>query len=205
MNLYHRTPVWRSFFFHSIRVEKAPTDLWNMQQLIAEVRPDLILETGAFRGGSALVWANILNGLGLTGSRVLTVDIANLTHEAALDPLWNRYVEFYLGSSTDPALVAELARRARGKRVLVTLDSDHSAPHVLRELRLYSPLVSRGSYLIVEDTGMDGIPAYPDSFPGPLAAVTLFLDQGGRRDFEPDPARENLGITFNPGGWLRRK
>lgn len=205
MSLYHHTPVWRSFWFHSIRIEKSPTDLWNMQQLISELRPDFIVETGTFRGGSALFWANALNGLGLTRSRVLTVDVSDFTSEAALDPLWPRYIEFFRGSSTDPAIVDQLRRRTHGARVLVTLDSDHAAHHVLRELRMYAPLVSQGSYLIVEDTEMDGVPTYPESFPGPLAAVTLFLKEGGAAQFESDATRERLGITYNPAGWLRRK
>ena len=205
MLLYHQTPIWRSFWFHSILCEKNPLDMWVMQDLIRRIRPEFIVETGTYRGGSALFWANALNGAGLAGSKVLTVDIADLTQEASCDPLWSRYVEFYRGSSTDASIVASIAAKVRGRRTLITLDSDHSAQHVLRELRLYSPLVSQGSYIVVEDTGMDGVPAYPSSFPGPLAAVTLFLKEGGGKEFLQDPSCEQMGITFNPGGWLRRR
>ena len=114
-------------------------------------------------------------------------------------------VEFLPGSSTDPALVARIARRVQGRKTLVTLDSDHSMRHVLQELRMYSPLVSSGSYLVVEDTHYDGVPTQPDFGPGPTAAVRRFLAEGGSRDFEPDLTREALVMTFNPGGWLRRK
>lgn len=205
MKLFHETPIWRNFRFHAIQIEKSPLDLWSMQDAIQEIRPDFIVETGTFRGGSALFWANALNGLGLTASRVLTVDISNYNQDASLDPLWAKYVEFMQGSSTDPEIVARIAARVRGRKTLITLDSDHAAPHVLRELRMYSSLVSRGSYIVVEDTEMDGVPTYPESFPGPLAAVTQFLAEGGDKEFAPDASREQMGITYNPGGWLRRK
>lgn len=205
MKLFHETPIWRSFRFHAIQIEKSPLDLWSMQDAIQEIRPDFIVETGTFRGGSALFWANALNGLGLTASRVLTVDISNYNQDASLDPLWAKYVEFMQGSSTDPEIVARIAARVRGRKTLITLDSDHAAPHVLRELRMYSSLVSRGSYIVVEDTEMDGVPTYPESFPGPLAAVTQFLAEGGDKEFAPDASREQMGITYNPGGWLRRR
>ncbi|MBL0160155.1 MAG: class I SAM-dependent methyltransferase [Bryobacterales bacterium] len=205
MKLFHDTPIWRNFRFHAIQIEKSPLDLWYMQEAIEKIRPDFIVETGTYRGGSALFWANALNGAGLTSSRVLTVDISNYCVDAAQDPLWARYVEFFQGSSTDPAIVAKLAARVRGRKTLITLDSDHSGHHVLRELRMYSPLVSAGSYLVVEDTDMDGVPTYPDSFPGPMAAVTQFLSEGGAAQFQPDATREQMGITYNPGGWLRRK
>jgi cephalosporin hydroxylase len=205
MSIYHETPIWRSFWFHSILCEKNPLDLWVMQDLIWRIRPEFIIETGTLRGGSALFWANTLNGIGLTGSKVLTVDITDFTQEASCDRLWSKYVEFYHGSSTDASIVAGIAAKVRGHRTLITLDSDHSAQHVLRELRLYSPLVSRDSYIVVEDSGMDGVPTYPGSFPGPLAAVTLFLKEGGEKEFLQDASREQMGITFNPGGWLRRK
>jgi cephalosporin hydroxylase len=66
-------------------------------------------------------------------------------------------------------------------------------------------MVSRGSYLVVEDTHLDGVPTSPESGPGPHAAVEQFLREGGRADFEIDLSRENMIMTFNPGGWLRRK
>jgi len=176
-----------------------------MQQIIYEVQPDFIVETGTWRGGSALYWAHTLHGMGLENSRVLTVDIQNLTQGASQHFLWKQYVQFFLGSSTDPAVVSRIAERVKGRRTLVTLDSDHSMPHVLRELRMYSPLVSSGSYLIVEDTHYDGVPTQPGFGPGPTAALRRFLDEGGSRDFEPDLTREALVMTFNPGGWLRRR
>jgi cephalosporin hydroxylase len=206
MKLFHELPVWRHMWFHNVPIEKNPLDLWMMQQIMYEVQPDFVVETGTFRGGSALYWAHTLNGLGLEKSRVLTVDISDYVKGVAdAHPLWKKYVTFYLGSSTDPAIVAKIAQTVKGKKVIVTLDSDHTMKHVLEELKLYAPMVSRGSYLVVEDTHMDGVPTAPGFGPGPLAATRKFLADGGSKDFEQDLTREAYVMTFNPGGWLRRK
>ena len=205
MKLFHEVPVWQHMFFQNVQIEKNPLDLWMMQQIIYEQRPDLIIETGTWRGGSALYWAYTLNGMGLENSRVATVDIQDLTKTAAANPLWNKYVNFFLGSSTDPAIVARIAGLAKGKKVLVTLDSDHSMGHVINELHAYAPMVSRGSYLVVEDTHMDGVPTAPDFGPGPMAAVRKFLEEDAGKEFTQDLTREAYIMTFNPGGWLVRK
>jgi cephalosporin hydroxylase len=205
MKLFHQLPVWENLWFHNVRVIKNPLDLWMMQQIIYEVQPDFIVETGTWRGGSALYWANVLEGMGLEKSRVVTVDIQDSTQQASRDWLWKKYVDFYLGSSTDPEIVSAIARRVEGRKTIVTLDSDHAMQHVLRELRMYSPMISRGSYLVVEDTHLDGVPTHPEDGPGPLAATLEFLEEGGNREFEPDFSREKMVMTFNPGGWLRRK
>jgi cephalosporin hydroxylase len=96
-----------------------------------------------------------------------------------------------------------VAERAAGAgRVLVVLDSDHSRDHVLAELRAYAPLVTPGSYLVVEDTNVNGHPVYEAFGPGPMEAVQDFLKE--RDDFEVDRSREKFLLTFNPGGWLRK-
>jgi cephalosporin hydroxylase len=87
--------------------------------------------------------------------------------------------------------------------VLVILDSDHTKDHVLAEMRAYGPLVTRGSYLIVEDTNINGHPVLPDFGPGPWEAVEEFLQ--GNDQFQVDRSREKLLMTFNPMGYLRRQ
>jgi cephalosporin hydroxylase len=205
MKLFHELPVWSHMWFENVPIEKSPLDLWMMQQIIYETRPDFIIETGTFRGGSALYWAYTLNGMGLENSCVFTADIQDLTATAATNPLWKKYVTFFKGSSTAPEIVADIAQRVKGRKVLVTLDSDHSASHVLAEMKAYGPMVSRGSYLVVEDTHMDGVPTAPDFGPGPMTAVLEFLKEGGSKDFTQDLSREAFIMTFNPGGWLKRK
>jgi len=205
MRLFHELPIWESLTFHGVRIIKNPLDLWMLQQIAWEVKPDYIVETGTWQGGSALWWAQTLDGAGLENSRVLTVDIQNLTAAASKQALWRKYVTFSLGSSTDPKIVAATLERVKGKRVIVNLDSDHSMPHVLEELKMYAPMVSKGSYILVEDTHLDGVPTHPEQGPGPMAAVRQFLKEGGSNDFEQDFSREALVMTSYPGGWLRRK
>jgi cephalosporin hydroxylase len=205
MRLFHKLPISMNLWFQNQRVIKNPIDLWECQRIVDEVRPDFIIETGTYLGGSALFWANTLNGLGLTQSRVLTIDIMDFCRGAAAQKLWRRYVEFFLSSSTDPKLAATLAARVAGKKVLVSLDSNHETHHVLNELAIYAPMVSRGSYIIVEDSHIDGVPNYPEQGPGPMAAIAIFLKDGGAKDFDQDLTRERLGSTYYPGGWLRRK
>ncbi len=196
MRIFHDLPIWESLHFQNVQIMKNPLDLWVMQDLAWEVRPDFVIETGTLYGGSALYWAHTLNGMGLENARVLTVDIQDLTKGASTNPLWKRYVDFYLGSSTDPKIVGNMAAKVKNARVIVNLDSDHSRDHVLRELHMYAPLVSAGSYIAVEDTHLDGVPTHPEQGPGPMAAVRQFLSEDAGKDFE---------MTSYPGGWLKRK
>ena len=205
MKVFHSLKVWDSLRFHNVRIIKNPLDLWMLQQIAYEIQPDFVVETGTWQGGSALYWAHTLNGMGLENARVLTVDIQDQTSVASTHALWKKYVEFFKGSSTDPKLVSQIAQRVKGAKVIVNLDSDHSMAHVLEELRMYSPMVSKGSYIAVEDTHIDGIPTNPAEGPGPMAGVRKFLAEGGSKDFEQDFTREAMVMTSYPGGWLRRK
>jgi cephalosporin hydroxylase len=179
-----------------VRTDKCPLDLWIYQELLTELRPDLIVETGTAFGGSALYLASICDLL--DHGSVVTIDV----QEQRLRPEHPR-IEYVLGSSTDPDVVASVkARISPDDTVLVILDSDHSKNHVLQELRLYGPLVTRGSYLICEDTILNGHPVSPEFGPGPMEAVQDFL--ASTPDFVADGGREKLYLTFNRNGYLRR-
>jgi cephalosporin hydroxylase len=201
--LFHDLDIWRNMWFLGIPIQKNPCDLWMMQQIVYETKPDVIVETGTFRGGSALYFAHMLEGMGLTDSKVITCDVEDACREAATLPLWQKHVEFILGSSTDEKTLERIRQACQGKRVLVVLDSLHEKDHVLKELDLYAPLVSAGSYLIVEDTNSDGVPVFPGSI-GPTAAVQAFLPTEQGKLFKQDVSREAMVLTFNPGGWLKK-
>jgi len=134
--------------------------------------------------------------------RVITIDIQKLVDEPAMPPIWKQKVDFILGSSTDPQVVAEVTRRVGKGRTMFLFDSDHRAPHVLAEMRAYGPLVSPGSYMIVQDTDINGHPVLPGWGPGPMEAVDEFLQKDDH--FQVDPAQERLMFTMHPRGYLKR-
>lgn len=196
--LYYRTghATWMNTRWLGVRVFKCPLDLWIYQELLFDLRPDVVVETGTFSGGSALFIAGCMDHIGQ--GRVLTVDI-----QAQPDLPVHPRVTYVSGSSTAPDVVDRIAAEtSEAGVVMVILDSDHSRDHVLAELQAYAPLVTKGSYLVVEDTNVNGHPVRRDFGPGPMEAVDAFLAQ--RSDFVVDPEREKFYLTFNPRGFLRR-
>jgi cephalosporin hydroxylase len=188
--------TWKDTRWLGVPIWKCPLDLWIYQELIHELAPDLVVETGTAYGGSGLYLAMLCEAEGR--GEVVSVDIGEWPDR----PLHQR-LTYLTGSSTDRALVERVAERARGLgSVLVALDSDHSYEHVLAELRAYSPIVTPGSYLIVEDTNINAHPVYEDFGPGPMEAVQDFLKE--HDDFAADPAREKFLLSFNPHGWLKK-
>jgi cephalosporin hydroxylase len=189
--------TWKQTFWLGVTVRKCAFDLWTYQEILVDTRPDLIVETGTYLGGSAFYLAGICDLLG--NGKIVTVDIS-----APPGRPRHRRITYLQGSSTDPGIVVRVARRARtAKRVMVVLDSNHSRDHVLRELEAYGPLVTPGCYLVVEDTNVNGNPVLPDHGPGPMEAVEEFLATTDA--FEVDRSRENRLLTFNPGGYLKRR
>jgi cephalosporin hydroxylase len=176
-------------------VLKNPLDLWVYQEIMADTRPELVVETGTYRGGSAHFFASVCDLLG--AGEVVSIDIEPLRDDYPQHPR----ITYLAGrSSTDPDVVAEVAERAEGRRTLIVLDSDHSQAHVEVELEAYAPLVPVGCYLVVEDSNIGQI--RKDLLPGPLEAVETFLAKTD--EFEIDREREKFLITFNPSGYLRR-
>jgi cephalosporin hydroxylase len=191
-----RTETWGETYWLGHRVLKCPLDLWIYQEILHELRPELIVETGTYRGGSALFLASICDLLGR--GEVVTIDSKRQRGRPR-----NRRITYLHGSSTAPEITRQVERRAKGKRpILVILDSGHGKAHVLDELRTYAPLVTPGSYLIVEDTNLNGHPVEPGHGPGPAEAVAAFLAENAA--FHRDPSREKLLLTFNPDGYLQK-
>src|SRR5262245_2178064 len=163
---YHRNgeTTFNNTRWLGVLTQKTPLDLWIFQEILSELKPDVLVEAGTYRGGSAYYFASIFDML--NHGRVITIDIEDFPGKPSHPRL-----TFLLGSSTAPEIVAKVKSAIRpGERVMVVLDSDHQASHVLDELNLYSPLVSPGSYLIVEDTHFNGNPILPKFGPGPMEA-----------------------------------
>jgi len=187
-----------------------PQDILGMQEIIWQVKPEVIIETGIAHGGSLIFHASLLELIGGTG-RVLGVDVDIRAHNrAAIEqhPMSKR-VTMLEGSSVDKAIVRQVSDFARGRKpVLVALDSNHTHEHVLQELKLYGPLVTKGSYLVVYDTVIEQMPEefFLDRPWGqgnnPKTAVHEFLRESDRFEIDYE-MQHKLLITVAPDGYLR--
>jgi cephalosporin hydroxylase len=180
---------------------KLPFDAIVIQEIIAETLPDLIIETGTAKGGSALFYASIMEMLGTLGT-VVTIDIISEIPEDVLKARACSRIKFIEGSSITPRVVEQVRQLASGKKCMVILDSWHSYDHVCKELELYAPFVSKGCYLIVEDSHVSGHPVEWSYGPGPFEAIWDFLKLNS--EFQIDFRREKHLMTFNPCGYLLR-
>lgn len=191
--------TWAETYFLGTPIFKCPLDLWVYQEMVYRLRPDFIVETGTNYGGSARYFGTLCDLVG--HGEVITVDVTD--HYNAGDIPRHERVRYLLGSSTSEEVVREIRRLVAGaETVLVVLDSDHHAEHVLAELRAYEGLVTRGSYLVVEDSNLNGNPVKQNYGPGPREAIEEFLRETS--DFIVDREPEKFLMTFNPGGFLKR-
>ena len=193
-----------------------PQDLVAVQEIIWEVKPDLIIETGVAHGGSAVFFASLLELNAQCGgprdAEVWCVEIDLRTHNReALEshPMYSR-LRIFDGSSIDEKIVSVIAdKAAKCQRVMVILDSNHTHEHVLGELKLYASLVSVGSYCVVFDTviedldGVDFVDRPWGKGDNPKTAVAEFMKTNS--DFIVDIAiDEKLLISAAPSGYLKR-
>jgi cephalosporin hydroxylase len=197
--LYYDSHVWRGRTrWLGVETQKCPLDLWAYQEILVSRRPDVLVETGTFNGGSALYLATLCDVL--DHGTVVSVDIEDRPGR----PRHPRITYVAGQSSTSASALSRVAELiGPGDSVMVLLDSDHSRDHVLEELRLYAPLVTSGQYLVVEDTNVNGHPVLPEHGAGPMEALDAFLAES--RDFVHDPSPEKFLLTFNPRGYLRRR
>jgi cephalosporin hydroxylase len=188
--------TWSDTWWMGVPVLKCPLDLWIYQEIIFRVKPDLIIETGTYKGGTAHFFASMCEFIG--SGEVVTIDVEEYPNRPA-----HPRITYLHGSSTDPKIVQRITERAAAvNSVLIILDSDHTMQHVRQEMELYAPMVTKGSYLIVEDTNINGNPVLPESGPGPNEAIVDYLQS--HPEFTIDRSMEKLLMTFNPGGYLKR-
>lgn len=183
-----------------ISVVKSPCDLWSYQELMFEIKPRLIIETGTLHGGSALWFSDMLSLLHRDNKCcVASIDIAPELY-LPRSPL----IKYIRGSSISEKVVTSCEYLVeKYQPCMVVLDSDHRANHVYQELGIYSKFVSPGSYMIVEDTNINGHPVLEGWGAGPMEAIKAWLPK--HPEFEIDKSRERFLLTMNPDGYLRRK
>ncbi len=191
-------------------VIQMPPDIVVMQEVIWEMRPQLVIETGIARGGSLVLYASILELIGEGAVLGIDLDIRAHNREAIETHPLARRIRMVEGSSLDEAVLAEVRQAAEAvERVMVVLDSDHTHEHVLAELHAYGELVTVGQFLVVADTFVEDIPVQEHRQrpwgPGdnPATALRTWLDEA--EGFEPDPfINAKLLLSASPGGYLRR-
>ncbi|MFB6730726.1 cephalosporin hydroxylase family protein [Bacillus mobilis] len=197
LKLYYDSNVWlHDTHWLGVPIFKLPSDLFLYQEIIYELKPDLIIECGTCYGGSALYLASILNLIGK--GHVVTIDIFPQPNR----PTHDRITYVTASSVSVQAVQTILNMRKPDDVILVILDSDHSKEHVSKELSLYKSIVTTGSYIIVEDTSINGNPVSPDWGPGPMEAVEEFLAKN--KNFIIDESKHKFFISFNPKGYLKK-
>jgi cephalosporin hydroxylase len=188
-----------------------PQDMIAMQEIIWDIKPDLIIETGIAHGGSLIYYASLLELIGK--GEVLGIDIDIRKHNKAeieKHPMFKR-ITMIEGSSIENSTVEQVKKFAQHKeKIIVCLDSNHTHEHVLKELELYAPFVSLNSYVVVFDTIIEDLPEgyFYQKRPwgvsnNPRTAVDEFLKL--HDEFVVDETIDNkLLISVTPHGYLKR-
>ena len=191
------SPLMTGTFWQGVPLWKNPMDMWMYQEIIHRNKPDYIIETGTYKGGSAAFMADMCYLVGK--GKVISIDIADRVEGEA-----KRFNIQYIVEDSSKAYIANhLSQQfALKDKIMVVLDSNHTKEHVLKELDLYAPFVSKGQYLIVEDTNVGRQVAPLDSGPGPYEALQEWLPK--HPEFKVDKTCEKFGLTFNPDGFLKR-
>ncbi|HOZ48721.1 MAG TPA: CmcI family methyltransferase [Candidatus Hydrogenedentes bacterium] len=182
--------------YFGVNTQKCPLDLWVYQEILFELKPDVIVELGNAYGGSALVMAHWLDHMGR--GRIIGVDIV----PDAIASIVRAHPRITLiGGDACASFEQVAALIGAGETVLVIEDTSHTYENTLNVLRTYHPLVTLGSYFIVEDSNCrHGVDIGPS--PGPYEAIQQFLAEND--SFESDRSRESFFITWNPRGYLKR-
>lgn len=195
---HQKNIVFENCNWMGVRCLKNPLDTWIYQELIYTINPDIIIEIGSYEGGTTLFFANILDIIGK--GRVISIDIDRSNFKAKHDR-----IIVVDGDSASQEVFSKVTELCKDKKILIIHDGAHDKEHVLKDLTLYSTLVSVGSYLIVEDTIID-LFEYGDGlgtpYEGPLSAITEFVKTNNNYVIDDDCERYLL--TYNQRGFLKR-
>ncbi len=211
---------WDSKYVYSFTwlgrpIIQLPDDMVRIQEVIFQVQPDVIVETGVAHGGSLIFYASLCKAMGK--GRVVGIDIEIRPHnrQAIEAHFLFPYITLIEGSSTAPEIVAQVKSHIKpDEKVLVLLDSNHTKAHVLDELNAYAPLVTSGSYIVAMDGIMQEVVGAPRTNPdwtwnNPQTATREFLAQNPNFVLEEPPFAFNEGstrqrVTYWPNAFIKR-
>lgn len=200
-----------NFSWFGLPIIKFPNDIMVMQEIIWKVKPDVIIETGIARGGSLIFFASLIKLIKKNGIVIgIDIDIRKKNKSAIKNHFLSKNIKLLEGSSISDGILKKLKKFLSKKKVMVVLDSMHTEEHVLKELEIYSKLVSKKSYLIVQDTFVEFFPKNHfknrpwDKGNNPYTAVMKFLKKNKNYNIDKTISAK-IGITENPMGYLIRK
>lgn len=205
-----------SFAWMGRPVIQLPEDMVRIQEVIFEIKPDVIIETGIAHGGSLIFYASLCKAM--NKGRVIGIDIEIRPHNRkAIEEhfLYEGYIEMIEGSSVDQQTVNDVKGRLKpGETVLILLDSNHTKEHVLKELEVYSPLVTKGSYIVATDGIMELVCGLDRTSPdwetnNPKAAAIEFVKNNKNFIIDPPAFPFNEGsikepVTYWPSSYIKR-
>ncbi len=204
-----------SFSWMGRPIIQLPEDLVRLQEIIYEIKPDVIIETGVAHGGSLIFYASLFKAMGK--GRVIGVDIEIRPHNRRALEAHELYpfITLIEGSSIDPQVVDQVRQQVgAGETVMVLLDSNHTKDHVLEELKAYSPLVSKGSYVVAMDGIMESMAGAPRTEPdwtwnNPRQAALEFVRSNPDYVIAEPPFLFNEGnvrqrVTYWPDAFIQR-
>jgi cephalosporin hydroxylase len=183
--------------YFGIKTVKSPADFWIYKEILFQIKPDIVVEIGNFHGGSTLAIAHFMDNMG--EGRVIGIDIdhSNIPEVVRTHPRVS-----LIQADACEALPAVKEMVKPYPKVMVIEDSSHEYANTMAVMQAYGPLVTPGSYMIVEDSLFyHGIDVGPK--PGPYEAIEMFMK--GNDQFEIDRTRERFLITTNPKGYLRKR
>lgn len=194
-------------YWRGVRIVKPPEDVARYTEIIWETKPDILIECGTCFGSSALYFQDILNLIG-EGGKVITIDRETKKFD---ENSRRKEIVYITGSSVNKDIFKRILQeiaiiqvaKHRDAKIMVSLDSNHKKNHVLKELDLYSQLVTVGCYMVVDDTAINGRPILGSFGPGPGEALDEWLPK--QLEFENDKTIEEKYLcSYNYGGWLKR-
>jgi cephalosporin hydroxylase len=194
----------------------------RVQEVIYDIKPDYIIETGIAHGGSLIYYASILNSIGK--GRVIGIDIEIRKHnrEAIENHKLFNLIDLYEGSSIEPLIIDQIKEKVgKNKKILVILDSAHDYKHVIKELQLYHQFVSLNSYIVVTDGSQEYLydtPRAKKDYPGyaetwnnnnPKKAAEDFIKENSSfKIIEPEfifnEGNINFRVTHWPSAFVKR-